>query len=263
MWEVNDIQRETKRVKNIRIAISVCVTSAGFILLALQVIPMARSYIKAEIIKRYEGVTVSPVPGSLKREIEGEFAFWDPGKSYFENLIQQAMAASNSKVYDPNLGTYKDIIIDDRYSLPMQLTIETLGISDLHITPNVESFDPNVYNEILKRGIAHFKGTALPGEGGNSFIYGHSAVPTYYNNHSNNPEVAFTILEDIKIGDTVLVKKDGRTYTYVVRKKRVIKPTDFSILARQGPKETLTLMTCTPVGIGTDRLIVTAELKDG
>ena len=48
---------------------------------------------------------------------------------------------------------------------------------------------------------------------------------------------------------------------YVVRRKKIIEPEDFSVLQPTGDKETVTLMTCWPLGIGTKRLIVVAERK--
>jgi len=44
-----------------------------------------------------------------------------------------------------------------------------------------------------------------------------------------------------------------------VRKTKIVDPDDFDILNQQGDKETVTLMTCWPLGIGTKRLVVIAE----
>ena len=266
MWNVSSSEAKHERtVRYIRITISLLLSGVGLYILASQAVPIGQSYIKGAIIEKREELKVSPVPGSYKREIGGEFAYWDPGRSYFENLIAQAVLTpeNGQRVYNPETQQYLDVEIDQNYSTPMSLTISSLDIVDLNITPNVDSYDENAYNRVLKYGLAHFKSTPLPGAGGNSFIYGHSAVDSYFNNHKNNPEVAFSILEDIKIGDEVELTKDGRIYRYVVRKKKIVEPTDFSILSRQTWKETLTLMTCSPVGIGTNRLVVTAELING
>jgi len=46
----------------------------------------------------------------------------------------------------------------------MYITINSIGIKRIKITPNVESVNENVYNKFLKNGVAHFKGTPIPGE---------------------------------------------------------------------------------------------------
>ncbi len=141
----------------------------------------------------------------------------------------------------------------------MYISIEAIEIKDIRIAPNVESTNEEIYDRFLKYGLAHFKGTPLPGDGGNSFIYGHSAVISFFNRHSNLPETIFTKLEDIDIGDTVVINKEDTTLSYIVRNKKIVSPDDFSILKTQGDKETVTLMTCWPLGVGTKRLVVVAE----
>ncbi len=264
MWEVNEIKKEEQQIKKIRTAISGFLVLLGIVLLTTQLVPLISSYIRAELLKSKETSIKSPLPGSFRKEIDGEFAYWDPGKSYFENLTRSVSSSTTgATVYNPETGDYQEVVIDSSYKKPLLISIPSLGINNLNVTPNVDSFDEKVYNEILTKGLAHFKGTSLPGDGGNSFIYGHSAVTSFYNNHKNNPEIAFTILENIKIGDKIMVKKENKTYTYIVRKKKIVTPEDFSVLSRQSYKETITLMTCSPVGIGTDRLIITAEIIDG
>ena len=255
-------QRNT--AKGIRITISAILAFTGVAILTFQGIPLGNSYIKSEIQKRNHQEIIAPVPGYYRRDIGGEFAYWDPGQSYFENLISEAaLLAQNTDILGVQSGqVQRNVTIDQSYSQPMQVTIPALDIQNLNITSNVESYEEGVYNEVLKNGLAHFKGTPLPGAGGNTFIYGHSAVSSYYNNHEDDPEVAFTTLEELGIGDEVFVKKDGVERKYIVRKKKVVEPDDFTILGRQSWKETVTLMTCSPVGIGTNRLIVTAEIAN-
>jgi sortase A len=148
--------------------------------------------------------------------------------------------------------------IDEGYSKPMKISIPSVQIADLHITPNVNSYDEVVYNESLKKGAGHFKGTPLPGDGGNSFIYGHSTVESFFSSNKNSPEIAFTKLEKVKFGDTFSIEKDGNTFIYTVKQIKKVPANDFSVLESQN-KETVTLMTCWPLGIGSERLIVIAE----
>ena len=164
-----------------------------------------------------------------------------------------------SFTYDPETNSSKEVSVNTAYDKDMYIDIESIGIEHITITPNVESADEEVYNRYLKRGVAHFRGTPLPGDGGNSFIYGHSSVESFFSRHQDLPETIFTRLENIEVGDDVYISRDEERIHYIVRKKKIVEATDFSILDTQGDKETVTLMTCWPLGIGTKRLIAVAE----
>lgn len=260
-WEVESHNRNEKIVKRIRVLVSSLMATAGIFILFSQLYPLGQSYLK-NIILQHKGKTIySPVPGAYKRLIGDQFAYWDPGESYFQNLITQsgAVAAKPNQYYNPETKQYENIIIDSSYAKPMELTIPSLQIKDINVQSNVASYSEDVYNQVLKNGLAHFQGTPLPDAGGNTFIYGHSAVQSFFEGNKNNPEIVFTQLENIQIGDEVIIEKDGVEYRYVVRKKKIVEPDDFSILEQQKNKETVTLMTCSPAGIATHRLIVIAE----
>src|SRR3989344_2646524 len=67
----------------------------------------------------------------------------------------------------------------------------------------------------LKKNPIHFPGTALPGQPGNSVIFGHSSLPFFY--RPNNPLTIFNPILKAKPGDEVIVKYDGVTYKYRVK----------------------------------------------
>jgi len=260
-WNIklND-KKEIKRIKKVRVIISLLIASVGAILLGFQLVPLTKSYIKTKIITLTSDIK-SPLPGYIRTEINGEFAYWDPTASYFENLIAAngQIAGISTRSYNPITKEYKPIVINRDYTKPLSLSIDSLGIKNIPVSTNIVSYDENVYNAVLKNGLAHFKGTPICGDGGNCFIYGHSAVETYFQRHKNNPETIFTRLEDIEIGDTIEITRDGKILKYKVHKIKIIEPTDFSVLEPVGDKETVTLMTCTPIGIGTQRLIVIGD----
>lgn len=77
-----------------------------------------------------------------------------------------------------------------------------------------------------------------------------------------NSDMAFYDLEDLKNGDEVYLEdSDGRKYTYEVFNKKVVEPTDLSVLKRIEGKNVLTLQTCTLPDYS-DRVIYQAELKN-
>ncbi|MCH8518855.1 class E sortase [Candidatus Gracilibacteria bacterium] len=129
-------------------------------------------------------------------------------------------------------------------------------------TRNVDSVNDlhDIFMEELERGIVRYPGSALPGEAGNSFIFGHSSnfpwLPGDYNE-------VFALLDRLNVGDEVIVYYDQKKYVYKIREKDVVKPGDTSVLRNQNKDEKLiTLMTCWPVGTTRDRLLVIGELVE-
>lgn len=103
--------------------------------------------------------------------------------------------------------------------------------------------------EDLKAGVGHHIGSANPGERGNVVLTGHDDV---------YGEV-FRDLETLSIGETVWIYAGGHAFKYVVRAKRVVAPSDLTVL-KPTREATATLITCTPYMVDTMRLIVIAEL---
>ena len=101
----------------------------------------------------------------------------------------------------------------------------------------------------LNRGVGHIPGTALPGEPGNLAITGHR-------------DGFFRPLKDATIGDVIEVQRQSQTDRYVVRKIKVVFPSDTSVL-NPTTESTLTLVTCYPfyyVGAAPQRYIIQASL---
>lgn len=136
------------------------------------------------------------------------------------------------------------------------LSIPSLEISTPVII-NVDGNDKEAYFKALEGGVAHYAGTALPGTGGNIFIFGHSS---YYAWAPGSYKEIFKTLEDINEGDEIDVQYNGKKYTYVVESTKVVDPTDVSVLSPT-TTEQLTLMTCVPPGTAEQRLIVVAKPK--
>lgn len=114
--------------------------------------------------------------------------------------------------------------------------------------------------EDLSENLIQFPGTALPGKVGNSVIFGHSILPTFYD--PENYLAIFSTLDKLKSGDKVFVNYDGITYTYSVEDMFEVKPTDLEILAQSKGASYLSLVTCSPMGhpLKPKRLIVRAKL---
>lgn len=259
-WNIDT--ENTEKVKNTRLIISVVLAFLGVTIIASQVLPLMRSYIDGVIAQKREESKIEPVPESYKKYIENEFAYYDPGRSYFANLSEHlGVLGVSTTTYNPSTKRQEPIKVDTSYSKDMYITIDSIGIQRIKISSNIESVDEKVYNQFLKSGVAHFKGTPLPGDGGNSFVYGHSAVEAFFSRHKDYPETIFSRLDGIDIGQKVVIERDEQNLEYIVRNKKIVTPEDFTVLQTTQNKETITLMTCWPLGIGTKRLIVVAERR--
>lgn len=87
-----------------------------------------------------------------------------------------------------------------------------------------------------------------------------------FSGHSSNDlfdpgdyKFIFAQLDKLQLGDTIYVHYNGTRYTYTVTKKEVVKPTNVNALLGMDSKPYLTLITCTPLGTATNRLLVKAE----
>ena len=104
--------------------------------------------------------------------------------------------------------------------------------------------------EELKRGVGHHPGSANPGERGNLVLSGHDDV-------YGEP---FRDLEKLDVGKEVMVYAGANVYRYVIKAKRVVAPNDLSVLD-PSRNPIITLITCTPYRVDTQRLILIGDLK--
>jgi len=104
--------------------------------------------------------------------------------------------------------------------------------------------------EQLKKGVGHHLGTANPGERGNMVLSAHNDVFGEIFRH----------LEKVELKDEILVYSGSRVFRYVVTQKRVIEPTEVSVMYPTSDPTT-TLITCYPYLVDNKRLVVIAELQ--
>jgi LPXTG-site transpeptidase (sortase) family protein len=141
----------------------------------------------------------------------------------------------------------------------MKISIKKLNLKGLPVVVNVNSYSEKDYLPILDNKLAHFKGTSLPGFGGNTFIYGHSTNELVARSNPTHPLMAFTFLNKVEIGDEISVEFEGKTHKYILQKSKVVEADDVSPIFTKDDKKTLTLMTCWPPGVGEKRLILVAN----
>jgi LPXTG-site transpeptidase (sortase) family protein len=122
---------------------------------------------------------------------------------------------------------------------------------------NVNPFSENAFLPPLKKGVAHASTSALPGEGGNVYIFAHS-TDSFYNVGRYN--AIFYLLGKLEEDDEVDIYYEGRKIVYAVEEKKVVGASQTDYLYK-GEEDTLTLQTCYPPGTTLKRLIVTAKRK--
>lgn len=108
---------------------------------------------------------------------------------------------------------------------------------------------------VLQRSVGHLVGSSLPvgGEGTHSVIGAHRGLPS---------AKLFTELDRMQVGDLFFLHILDETLTYKVDKISIITPDQWAPLAPVPEKDFCTLLTCTPYGINTHRLLVRGERID-
>ena len=107
-------------------------------------------------------------------------------------------------------------------------------------------------DDVLEHGIGHLEGTALPVGGGSTHavLTGHRGLAT---------AELFTHLDELSIGDTFTIEVFGEVLSYQIAATRVVAPADTDTLYPQAGRALVTLVTCTPLGINSHRILVTGE----
>lgn len=110
-------------------------------------------------------------------------------------------------------------------------------------------------DEVLSNGIGHLEGTSLPigGENTHSVLTGHRGLPS---------SKLLVRLDEMKIGDLFFIHTYKEVMAYKVEEIMVVKPEDTAWMEIKGEKDLVSLVTCTPFGINSHRLIVTGHRVD-
>lgn len=134
------------------------------------------------------------------------------------------------------------------------LYVDKIGIN-VPVVLSVDGKNKSYYLKSLEQGVAHMKDTALPGNEGNVFIFGHSS---YY---TGDYREIFARLNELETGDEITIKSSARDYKYKIYDKQIIAADQMEVLDQPKDKSIITLMTCWPLGTKDKRLIVVGELE--
>jgi len=137
---------------------------------------------------------------------------------------------------------------------PPKIIINDINVK-APIVFDVQTVNEGLFQKALRSGVVHYPGTAQPGQAGNVVVFGHSSGQWWA---PGDYKFIFTHLDKLQQEDKIFVEYQGVRYIYKVFGISVVKPTDLSVL-NQGGSNILTLITCTPVGTATNRLIIKAQ----
>lgn len=145
----------------------------------------------------------------------------------------------------PDTPQYQDYLAH----LNLNPVMSRVTIPDAHI-------DLPIYHgtehATLAKGVGHLFGTALPvgGTSTHAVLTGHTGLET---------ATLFDNLRFLEMGDVFYVETLGRTLKYRIISIEVVLPEDTDSLIKQPGRDLVTLITCTPYGVNSHRLLVTGE----
>lgn len=188
------------------------------------------------VVDGYDAMTVN----LTKEEIHSE---WERAVIYNEHLIGDPVRDP----FVPGSGRalpddYLDVLNFDGVMCYVEIPTVNIKLPVYH----------GVSEKVLEEGVGHIESTALPigGTGGHAVLTGHTGLPS---------AKLFTDLDKIKEGDLFYIHVLGRLLVYEVDQISVIEPKDISLLVAYSDKDYITLLTCTPYGVNSHRLLIRGE----
>jgi len=192
--------------------------------------------------------------GKISAEISDDEPSWlqkelAKAHEYNQQLVGGALLSPDSNVptSDGRQGSgqsYNELIKVSDDGLMGRLRIPAINV-DLPIYHGTNA-------ATLERGVGHLEGTALPvgGTSQHSVLTAHRGLPD---------ATLFNDLPKLKIGDTFTIEVLGEVLSYQVIETQTVLPDETKALVPQYGKDLTTLVTCTPLGINSHRMLVTAQ----
>lgn len=208
----------------------------GFIILFLSTFFFLTEVLIPSFTTRAMAKTIQPVPDQ-----------------YFDELALKRLATFSFDELKFNEGIDPADQLAPGETVPevFYLTIPKLSLNHIAVETNSVDTTPA---EML----GHYKGSTLPGKSGNTFIYGHSTLPSNFD--VNNYKTLFTFLPKLEKGDEIIINYNDKDLRYLVEKKEVFSPEEMDPLKwRYLHYSSVSLMTCTPPGTTNERTVVLAK----
>ncbi|CUO53246.1 class C sortase [Clostridium disporicum] len=164
-------------------------------------------------------------------------------KEYNEVLFESLTSLSSDKL---------SILSEENYNATLDIGNGIMGSIEIpSINVNLPIYH-GTSDEVLSAGVGHLNGSSLPIGGVNtkSILTAHRGLPS---------SKLFTRLDELVEGDLFFIRVLNETLAYKVNDIQVIEPEDVAGLEIEEGKDLVSLITCTPYGLNTHRLVVTGE----
>lgn len=196
------------------------------------------SYRQSKLMSNYqEGVAEKDANGEIDYEAE-----WAKAKAYNDNLMPMILPDSFAVAEASDR--------DEAYMNCLNINgDEIMGIVEI---PKIDVELPIYHTtdeDVLEKGAGHLEGSSLPvgGESTHAVISAHRGLPS---------ATLFTDLDQLEKGDHFLLHILDDTLCYEVDQINVVKPDETELLSVVEGEDLVTLLTCTPYGVNTHRLLV-------
>lgn len=185
------------------------------------------------------------------------FELWQFGQKYSEQILISPQPSQNREILGisiKNQNNFPSIMSSLKRETISPYKEFSLSIPAIRIDNLAVGVDSND----LSKGLIHLPGSALPGEKGNVFISGHSALSQFFPGLLSAP---FARLVDVKKDMQITLLANGTKFIYKVVEIKIVDPSDLSIIS---PPDLMgryiSLMTCVPPGLNLKRLVVLGKM---
>lgn len=218
--------------RKILIALLVIAGSALLLYPAVQMFISANN--QSEAIVRYEDGVLLYDEEQKQRELQ--------------RAEEYNRALTGTDVRDPFIPGSGSVIPDD-YDEILNVDMGMMGTLEIPCIGVRLPVYHGVGEEILKKGVGHLKETAFPvgGEGNHTVLSTHRGLPE---------AKLFTDLDKVDLGDEFYIRIFDEVLAYRVDQIRVVEPENMEELRPVKGKDYVTLLTCTPYGVNSHRLLV-------
>lgn len=163
---------------------------------------------------------------------------WDAANEYNISLINKA----SRWLPTPEETEYYNSLLD----------ISDTGVLGYIEIPKIKVSLPIYHgcsDDVLQVAVGHVEGSSLPigGASTHSVLSGHRGLPS---------AKLFTDLDELEEGDTFFIRVFNETLTYEIDQILIVKPDEIDALAIEKDKDYCTLITCTPYGVNSHRMLV-------
>lgn len=224
------------------ILILVLVLSGSVVLLYPAAASWVTSYNQSLLIERFSTLVDNANPDPSK-QLESAREYNDALTAGVD-LLANAHVPESTGSLDGDGFDYRHILSANPDGLMARVKIRDIDV-DLPVYHGTS-------DETLLMGAGHLEGSHLPigGESTHSVITAHRGLAN---------ATMFSNLDRVKEGDTFTIETFGKVLSYRVVTTKVVQPDDTDSLRAESGRDLVTLVTCTPLGINSHRILVTGE----